>query len=117
MHLFRWQPLSLGDNEVIEIEPSEGEIAEGYWASLEVAISSNTPGLMEREIICEIEHQEKQPLSLNLTADIEGPTVKIEGESVHFGLVKTDDVIERKVKIRNCSSIAAHWRYDNLLHF
>ena len=110
---FRWQPVTVGDNEVIEIEPSEGEIAEGYWASLEVAISSNAkPGLMQREINCEIEHQEKQLLSLKLTADIEGPTVKIVGESVHFGLVKTNDVIEQKVKIRNCSSIAAHWTFE-----
>ena len=109
---FRWRPVQADENEIIEVEPSEGEIAEGYWASLEVAISRNKPGKIERELICEIEHQEKAPMSLKLTADIVGPEVSIGCDKVDFGLVRVGDPLTRKFLITNKSSIAAKWLFD-----
>ncbi|XP_075260497.1 deleted in lung and esophageal cancer protein 1-like [Convolutriloba macropyga] len=109
---FRWRPVDVDENEIIEVEPAEGEIAEGYWASLEVAISRNKPGPIERELICEIEHQEKVPMSLKLTADIVGPDVQIGCDKVSFGLVRIADSQVRRFMIVNKSSISARWSFD-----
>lgn len=93
---------------IIEVEPSLGIIQPGDYLEMEVFVTGSSSGKIDSKLVCTIEHHD-EPLALGVTAQIKGPTIVTDANSVSFGLVREGTTENKSITIRNTTQLHANW--------
>ncbi|XP_071812080.1 deleted in lung and esophageal cancer protein 1-like isoform X2 [Apostichopus japonicus] len=111
---FKWETLS--DCDIVEIQPTQGQIPGRSTIDLEVTVTAGRVGPLEETVLCHIENQ-TAPVFLKLQASVKGPAIVIDTPSIDFGLVQFGNSASVDLVIRNESQVAAKYRIGESQEF
>ncbi|XP_062841946.1 deleted in lung and esophageal cancer protein 1 isoform X2 [Trichomycterus rosablanca] len=101
---FQWERI----NDIIEVEPSSGEIETNECFDVDLMLTGSQPGHLTTTLQCHVQHR-SHPVGLAIDATFKGPNLSVNVPSLDLGLLELGQEVCSSLQIINSSPLEACW--------